>query len=195
MSVQTQIDRISGAVQSALAALTEKGVTVPSGTKVDGLAALIAAIEAGGVNIATGSFTPAADTTFYNIEHNLNKPPRAIFVYLDSVPDAWTVGDGVGVAECNEGVTSYPVTNCRGFYVYTKDSKGTISISQKNSSVYYSENDMLSVDKISQPSKNPDGDGMGKIVFNKKYFAIYTKSSNKYGGFRPNYTYIWIVIA
>ena len=33
---------------SALAALAEKGVTVPSGTKVDGLAALIAAIEAGG---------------------------------------------------------------------------------------------------------------------------------------------------
>lgn len=48
MSVQTQIDRISGAVSAALAALTEKGVTVPDGTKVDGLAALIAAIEAGG---------------------------------------------------------------------------------------------------------------------------------------------------
>ena len=47
MSVQTQIDRISEAVQSALAALTEKGVTVPDGTKVDGLAALIANIEDG----------------------------------------------------------------------------------------------------------------------------------------------------
>ena len=47
MSVQMQIDRISEAVQSALAALTEKGATVPDGTKVDGLAALIAAIEAG----------------------------------------------------------------------------------------------------------------------------------------------------
>ena len=48
MSVQTQIDRISGAVSAALTALSEKGVTVPAGTKVDGLAALIAAIEAGG---------------------------------------------------------------------------------------------------------------------------------------------------
>lgn len=47
MSVQTQIDRISEAVQFAIAALTEKGVTVPDGTKVDGLAALIANIEAG----------------------------------------------------------------------------------------------------------------------------------------------------
>lgn len=48
MSVQTQIDRISGAVSAALTALSEKGVEVPAGTKVDGLAALIAAIEAGG---------------------------------------------------------------------------------------------------------------------------------------------------
>ena len=64
MSVQTQIDRISGAVQSAIAALTEKGVTVPDGTKVDGIAALIASIEAGGggsvepfSEIVTGTIT------------------------------------------------------------------------------------------------------------------------------------------
>lgn len=44
MSIQTQIDRISGAVSAALTALMKKGVTVPDGTKVDDLAALIAAI-------------------------------------------------------------------------------------------------------------------------------------------------------
>ena len=54
MSVQTQIDRISGAVSAALTALSEKGVEVPAGTKVDGLAALIAAIEAGGGEGGTG---------------------------------------------------------------------------------------------------------------------------------------------
>ena len=48
MSIQTQIDRISESVSAALTALTEKGVTVPDGTKVDGLAALISAIESGG---------------------------------------------------------------------------------------------------------------------------------------------------
>lgn len=48
MSIQTQIDRISDSVSAALTALTEKGVTVPDGTKVDGLASLIAAIESGG---------------------------------------------------------------------------------------------------------------------------------------------------
>ena len=45
MSIQTQIDRISGAVSAALTALMKKGVTVPDGTKVDDLAALIAAIS------------------------------------------------------------------------------------------------------------------------------------------------------
>lgn len=67
MSVQTQIDRISGAVQSALAALTEKGVTVPDGTKVDGMAALIASIEAGGgipgYQIVSGTYSPSEDIT------------------------------------------------------------------------------------------------------------------------------------
>ena len=58
-------------LDSALAALTEKGVTVPDGTKVDGLAALIAAIEAGGGSgpeianyyVFGGSFTPAEDVS------------------------------------------------------------------------------------------------------------------------------------
>lgn len=41
MSIQSEIDRISGAVQDAFAALTEKGVDVPDGTNVTGLAELI----------------------------------------------------------------------------------------------------------------------------------------------------------
>lgn len=61
MSVQTQIDRISGAVSDALAALTDKGVTVPDGTTVDGLAALIAAIEAGGGAYKIGTFVLAEE--------------------------------------------------------------------------------------------------------------------------------------
>ena len=84
MSVQTQIDRISGAVSAALAALTEKGVTVPDGTKVDGLAALIAAIEAGGggsggsggANIAVGSFTPSSEISDIEVTHNLGTVPN-----------------------------------------------------------------------------------------------------------------------
>ena len=78
MSVQTQIDRISGAVSAALTALTEKGVTVPAGTKVDDLAALISGIEAGGgdENKVTGNITPAATTKTLTITHGLGKIPK-----------------------------------------------------------------------------------------------------------------------
>ena len=85
MSVQTQIDRISGAVSAALTALAEKGVTVPAGTKVDGLAALIAAIEAGGggtgVQVVSGTFTPAEEIVLtysdpYLLEHNSGFTPK-----------------------------------------------------------------------------------------------------------------------
>lgn len=47
MSVQSEITRISGNVAAALAAIAEKGVSVPSGSKSDALASLIASIEAG----------------------------------------------------------------------------------------------------------------------------------------------------
>lgn len=48
MSIQTEIDRISGNVSAALSAIVEKGVTVPYGSTSDALAELIASIEAGG---------------------------------------------------------------------------------------------------------------------------------------------------
>lgn len=44
MSIKTEIERISGARDAAFTALAQKGVTVPDGTKVDGLAGLIASI-------------------------------------------------------------------------------------------------------------------------------------------------------
>jgi hypothetical protein len=88
MSVQTQIDRISGAVQSALAALTEKGVTVPDGTKVDGLAALIAAIEAGGgggnISMSFGNISPAEQTGELTISHGLGKTPNFFAVFIQN---------------------------------------------------------------------------------------------------------------
>ena len=85
MSVQTQIDRISGAVSAALAALSEKGVEVPAGTKVDGLAALIAAIEAGGGgggNISWGTFTLTSDTKDYVVTHNLGVVPDIFLFWM-----------------------------------------------------------------------------------------------------------------
>lgn len=59
MSVQTQIDRISGAVTDAKSAISAKGVTVPENANVESLAGLIGQIEGGGID--TSDATAAAD--------------------------------------------------------------------------------------------------------------------------------------
>ena len=81
MSVQTEITRIESAKTAIATAIEGKGVTVPDGTLLDGMAPLIEAIEAGGGSgggipadhmgypVATGEITFATDiTSSYKIE-------------------------------------------------------------------------------------------------------------------------------
>ena len=51
MSIQTEITRIESAKTAIATAIEGKGVTVPTGTKLDGMAPLIESIEAGGVGV------------------------------------------------------------------------------------------------------------------------------------------------
>lgn len=48
MSIATDVSRIKGNITAALAAIADKGVTVPDGSTSDALAPLIASIEVGG---------------------------------------------------------------------------------------------------------------------------------------------------
>lgn len=60
MSVQSEITRLSDNVTAALAAIADKGVTVPDGSNSDSLAALIESIEAGGAGeLFHAEITPA----------------------------------------------------------------------------------------------------------------------------------------
>lgn len=71
MSVQSEITRLANAKTALATAIEGKGVTVPEGTKLDGMAALVEAIEAGGGGgtnidwrgfpVLTGTFTPSQD--------------------------------------------------------------------------------------------------------------------------------------
>lgn len=81
MSIQTELARLTNAKAAIQSAIEGKGVTVPDGTLLDGMAALIEGIEAGGgCTITSGSFTPASDPTYgYTITHGLGKIPE-IFV-------------------------------------------------------------------------------------------------------------------
>ena len=57
MSIQTEINRISGNVSNAISAIADKGVSVPSGANSDDLATLIGQVESG---IDTSDATAAA---------------------------------------------------------------------------------------------------------------------------------------
>ena len=70
MSIQTELSRIINAKTAIKAAIEGKGVTVPDTTLLDGMAALIESIEAGGGNltidgrpVAWGVLTPAENIT------------------------------------------------------------------------------------------------------------------------------------
>ena len=84
MSIQTELARITNAKAAIKTAIEGKGVTVPDGTLLDGMAALIESIEAGGGgsgNFATGTFTTTDDiTSNIVINHNLGVKPKFIIV-------------------------------------------------------------------------------------------------------------------
>mgnify|MGYP003287651808 CR=1 FL=1 len=60
MSIQSEINRISGNVANALTAIATKGVTVPQGSNSDDLATLIAQISGGGTGAISIVDTPDA---------------------------------------------------------------------------------------------------------------------------------------
>lgn len=80
MSVQSEITRLQNAKAAIKAAIEGKGVTVPDGTLLDGMAALIESIEAGGGgSIVAGTYTPAStQTNRVTVTHNLGKEPTGV---------------------------------------------------------------------------------------------------------------------
>lgn len=85
MSIQTELTRITNAKSAIKAAIEGKGVTVPDTTLLDGMAALIESIEAGGgggTKISIGTYTPAGNTAHITVPHMLGVIPTFAFVCL-----------------------------------------------------------------------------------------------------------------
>ena len=88
MSVQSEITRIESAKTSIATAIEGKGVAVPEGTLLDGMAPLIESIEAGGgadispwADMVTFSITPAEDLTG-DIDFTSFIPGRTSFPHI-----------------------------------------------------------------------------------------------------------------
>lgn len=100
MSVQSEITRLANAKTALATAIEGKGVTVPEGTKLDGMAALVESIEAGGglqnnrmVQIANGSFTMAEKTEMSNnnrfiLQHDCGVIPLLIIINASTNPSS-----------------------------------------------------------------------------------------------------------
>lgn len=91
MSIQTELTRLTNAKAAIQTAIEGKGVTVPSDTLLDGMAALIASIEAGSTsnNIVVGSFTLSESLTtssplYIDITFPKDELPLMYLVYEDT---------------------------------------------------------------------------------------------------------------
>ena len=164
MSIQTELTRITNAKAAIKTAIEGKGITVPAGTLLDGMAALIESIEAGGANynstVVYGSFTLSERTEVpsqayptskaFKIEHNAGFVPRAVFLYTEKIAtDCPTLY--VSVVRKHSGFTYYMTTSA--VYKYGTDQKyannhstmasnnswndSTVSIGLRNMSMYF----------------------------------------------------------
>ena len=98
MSVQSEITRLTTAKSDISTAITNKGVTVPSGTKLDGMAALIDSISGGeDVIIKQVTFNPSSNYSLSNdkcvVTHNCGKIPKAVFIFSNNTSNLY-VGYG-----------------------------------------------------------------------------------------------------
>lgn len=98
MSIQTELTRITNAKAAIKTAIEGKGVTVPDGTMLDGMAALIEAIESGGGRVARGTWVQASDGYHNTITHNLGKVPELAVIWE-------TNGNSSATGQCLIGVT------------------------------------------------------------------------------------------
>ena len=83
MSIQTELTRLTNAKNAIVSAIEGKGVDVPSGAKLDALAALVEAIQAGG----GGSLELPSNITEFAVDK---------FTLASSEQDTW-VGHSLGV--------------------------------------------------------------------------------------------------
>lgn len=111
MTIQTELTRITNAKAAIKTAIEGKGVTVPAGTLLDGMATLIESIEAGGGGgnswtdnytvFATGTFTPVENTTEMAIDtgvpfHTIGEP-----YFFRQILIGWREPNATTIAGCS----------------------------------------------------------------------------------------------
>lgn len=109
MSIQTELTRITNAKAAIKTAIEGKGVTVPDSTLLDGMAALIESIEAGGgggdfnfggylgiTKATSGTYTVTEDVKRVYITHGLGETPKIALALPEYDPSVTTDYRGFG---------------------------------------------------------------------------------------------------
>ena len=129
MSIQTELTRITNAKAAIKSAIEGKGVTVPDATMLDGMAALIESIEAGGGgNIVAGSFTPTSDMKTFKVNHNFNTKDICFVVFMSN--NKAYVSRGTLYSSYTNGGKSWMVYNDQNRYhiqIFSNASNPTIT--------------------------------------------------------------------
>ena len=195
MSIQTELTRITNAKAAIKTAIEGKGVTVPDGTLLDGMASLIDSIEAGGGgsgNFATGTFTPETDISCsalnpFVVQHNLGRIPKAFFMYVSSRgvwdSDSYNILFAFGF-EIDAGGTPTVITT--GLH-----SNDSASDKLKNAVISYGKaykaNKTLQTASASQSNNCISVFGATEETIN----IVYITSA---GGLKGGWTYTWIAV-
>lgn len=145
MSIQTELTRLTNAKSAIKAAIEGKGVTVPASTLLDGMAALIESIEAGGGSYATGSFTVASKRDYYTIQHDLGEVPTFALIYAKSATpvsgDRYRRGGGFICIDPSQSipdgafwVNAMPTGSATGFLLSGSSNNGEFGLLQSSNS-------------------------------------------------------------
>ena len=191
MSIQTELTRITNAKTAIKAAIEGKGVTVPAGTLLDGMAALIESIEAGGGagELFHTEITPATSGEVLTLEVGEKGERIAAMIVSAKVGSVFESGKNYGVMYIGtintKGISAEP--NVFNLIVY----RNGYSVEQAyNASMHYN-------------NSTPSGDRVyyAYNIWNSKYvkpwakFYITNGAESKYGLLVGKTYDIWVIKA
>ena len=189
MSIQTELTRLTNAKAAIKTAIEGKGVTVPEGTLLDGMASLIESIEAGGGDVVLGEITITSneDVTLTDAFPVRSQVPKAFFWFEKGLNFSSTSHTKYRplvliAARKDGGIESDTTGRYVGAYVQTSSGSNTYS------AVKISASGMFNVNSAKAGSNYEIM--RGNYITGTLYFGV---KNDRYG-FIEGRTYVWGVI-
>ena len=135
MSIASEIQALQQDKSDIATAISNKGVTVPSGSGFDSFAGLINDIPSGGSNIQTGTFTVASDSDNYWITY----PSDKIVAFAEITANQ----DDLDALADKTGYGVYNSLSCNDKMVQTIIPVYNIKLTRYNEGAYYRDNTTL----------------------------------------------------